>query len=493
MFEDRGDPAQLSDAALISALTAATRDEAARAAWRLALIAEVAGRQCDDEDEDFAHQVIDGWAFAKAQVGAACNVSAPAASKQMRIAQALRHRLPRTAAVFAQGAVSAAVIDTITWRTRLVEDADALALIDAAIAGEAREYGTKSETGLVGAVDVWVEKFDPVAVVRSKVAAKDVFVEFDDRDDPNGVASFWGRLRVTDKKALEQRLDDLAATVCSDDPRSVRERRADAMGALGVVGPQLERLTCQCGNADCAGSGKDPRSAAVTIYVLTDQVPAAEVETPSKRQPAACRAPASPGVMVGGGVIPAAMLADLAATGAKVKPLAEGADLGVEPRHDPSVKLTAFVRMRYLVCAFPGCGRPAHRCDLDHVVAWPGGATHPGNMAPLCREHHLVKTFCGWEPVLSSDGPVTWTAPTGHRYTKAAGASVLFPDNVICTAVPPPQPVTSTGGGDRGFMMPRRQRTRAQDWTQRIKAERARNAAALDLGRLAYEANPPPY
>lgn len=84
-----------------------------------------------------------------------------------------------------------------------MEDADALALIDAAIAAEASGYGTKSEAGLVGAVDVWVEKFDPAAVVRSRVAAKDIYVEFDDRDDPNGVASFWGRLRVTDKKALE--------------------------------------------------------------------------------------------------------------------------------------------------------------------------------------------------------------------------------------------------------------------------------------------------
>jgi len=41
-----------------------------------------------------------------------------------------------------------------------------------------------------------VEKFDPDAVIRSKRTAKDLYVEFDDKDDPNGVASFWGRLRV---------------------------------------------------------------------------------------------------------------------------------------------------------------------------------------------------------------------------------------------------------------------------------------------------------
>lgn len=48
MFEvDRAGLSELSDEALIAALTAATRDEAARAAWRLALVAEVTARECD--------------------------------------------------------------------------------------------------------------------------------------------------------------------------------------------------------------------------------------------------------------------------------------------------------------------------------------------------------------------------------------------------------------------------------------------------------------
>ncbi len=82
---DRVGLAGMSDEELISALTAATRAEAMAAADRLALIAEVTARQCDDEDEVTARQVIDGWAFAKAQVSAACNLSERAASTQMRI------------------------------------------------------------------------------------------------------------------------------------------------------------------------------------------------------------------------------------------------------------------------------------------------------------------------------------------------------------------------------------------------------------------------
>ncbi|MCX2711401.1 DUF222 domain-containing protein [Mycolicibacterium sp. J2] len=480
MFDEN--PARLSDEALISALTAATRAEAKAAAWRLVLVGEVTARQCDDEDDEFAHQVIDGWAWAKAQIGAACNLNPYAASKQMGIAVALRDRLPRTAAVFAAGAVSAVVVDAITWRTRLVQDADALALIDAAIAGEAAGYGARSETGLITAVDVWVEKFDPAAVLRSAVAAKDTYVEFDDKDDANGVASFWGRLRVTDKQALQRRLDGLAASVCARDPRTVRQRRADALATLGVVGPQLERLACMCGDPDCPGSGKDPRAAAVTIHVVTDHVPAAEqvgeVDT-AAATPAEVRPPAGPGVLFDGTVVPAGMVADLVSSGARVKPVAEIADLGAEPRHDPSEKLTAAVRARHLRCTFPGCGRAADTCDVDHVVAWPAGATHPGNLQPLCREHHLLKTFCGWTPQLASDGRVTWTAPTGHSYTKSVGASILG-CAVMRTEDPPARPVTRLAdNADRARMMPRRSRTRAQECAHRIKAERARNTAEL--------------
>ncbi|GAA2542235.1 HNH endonuclease signature motif containing protein [Mycolicibacterium diernhoferi] len=542
--------AGMSDEQLISALTDATRSEAMAAADRLALVAEVTARQCDDEDDVIAHQVVDGWAFAKAQVSAACNLSPHAASTQMRIGVALRDRLPRTAALFGSGAVSARVIGEITWRTHLVTDEDALALIDAAIAAEATEYGALSEAALIRAVDLWVEKFDPIAVIRSKAAAKDLYVEFDDRDDPNGVCSFWGRLRATDKQALQQRLNDLADTVCANDPRTVRERRADALGALGIVGPSLQRLTCRCGDPGCAGSGKDPRSMAVNIYMLADQVPgadarpapqtgpgptptgepgpegpepepepapgpdgperpAAQTPTPAESdptpavdpaahvpfnsRPVATFAGAGVGVMLDGTVIPAAMLADLIATGAKVRPLREVADLPTERQYRPSTALTAFVRMCSQTCSFPGCSKPAHRCDLDHLIPWPAGATHPGNLRPLCREHHLVKTFRsgpnGWTVKARPDGATEWTSPTGHTYVSTPGAAILFPHWNIHTTVPPPRHISLIHDDHSSAKMPTRQRTRAQDRAHRINAEHTRNATELALASAAKDHN----
>ncbi|WBP94631.1 DUF222 domain-containing protein [Mycolicibacterium neoaurum] len=140
----------------------------------------------------------------------------------------------------------------------------------AGIAGTAHQYGALSETALIRAVDFWVHKFDPIAVIRSKAAAKDRYIDFGDRDDPDGVVSFWGRMRTTDAAISDTRLNDLARGVCDADPRTVAERRADALAAV-LAG--ADRLTCLCGNPDCAGSGKDPRAGAVTIYVLTGQEP----------------------------------------------------------------------------------------------------------------------------------------------------------------------------------------------------------------------------
>ncbi|TQK27898.1 HNH endonuclease signature motif containing protein [Arthrobacter sp. SLBN-53] len=516
MFERAG-LSGLSDEALIAEVTDATRAEAAAAARRLAAIAEVTARHCEDEDESSALKLIDGWALAKAEISAACTLGARAASAQMRIAMALRDRLPRTAEVFTQGSVSAKVIAAICWRTQLVCDEEALALIDAGIAGTAHQYGALSENALIRAVDFWVHKFDPIAVIRSRAAAKDRYIDFGDNDDPDGVVSFWGRMRTTDAALSDTRLNDLANGVCDGDPRTVAERRADALAAV-LAG--ADRLTCLCGNQECTGSGKDPRAGAVTIYVLTGQEPdtgqgakpdtgptpddsgtqgpaapaepaptqfGAEPQPPSTPStPTAPAASTRPGVGAGitldGAIIPAHLLADLIAGGATVRPLSSTTNLGSEPRYRPSAKLAAYVRMTSMTCCFPGCGKPAQRCDLDHVTPWPAGATHPGNLRPLCREHHLLKTVkVGWTPKAHPDGTTEWTSPTGHRYTTMPLGPILFPHSSVDVEIPRARHITLIDHPDREPDIPRRQRTRQHDRDYRINAERARNAAAIAL------------
>lgn len=65
-------------------------------------------------------------------------------------------------------------------------------------------------------------------------------------------------------------------------------------------------------------------------------------------------------------------------------------------------------------CVFPGCGRHAQRCDLDHTHAWAeGGTTCVSNLRPLCEHHHRLKHLTTWR-VRPSPAGVVWTSPTGR-------------------------------------------------------------------------------
>jgi hypothetical protein len=510
------DPASLGDAELIDALRDKTREEAVAAAERLALIAAIVARHCDDEDDGIAHAVIDGWEYATADVCAACGLTKQAAAGQMRIAIALRDRLPKVGALLAAGEISARIAAAITWRTRLVIHDDALALIDAALAGIAPTLGALSQKNLEDSVDVWIEKFDPTAVSGARSAAQSRYLEFGGAEDPTGTTGVFGRLLATDAAILKARLAAIAATVCEADPRTKAQRLADALGVL-AADPHADRLPCLCGDANCAAAGKDPRAASVIVHVLTDappdastdrgpaepeprpdpapdsgsdgenpDPPAAAPSDPERRTPSygVAAATGSPAVLLGGGVVPAPLVSDLVAAGARVTTVSGVADLLAEPGYRPSARLTTWVRTRDLVCSFPGCNHPAHRCDLDHCVPWPAGATHPGNLSAKCRTHHLLKTFGGWDDCQHPDGTHTWISPTGHSYQTVPLSRILFPDRPLDTAPPPPPaPVVTTG--DRGLAMPRRRRTRAQAHTARIKAARRLNEHE--------NAQPPPF
>ncbi|MGB3322778.1 MAG: hypothetical protein WBB05_09205 [Mycolicibacterium fortuitum] len=113
-----------------------------------------------------------------------------------------------------------------------------------------------------------------------------------------------------------------------------------------------------------------------------------------------------------------------------------------------------------------------------HTTPWPAGPTHPGNLGPKCRTHHLIKTFeageNGWTDIQHPDGSHTWTSPTGNSYRTTPFSQILFPDWTTDTPTPPatPAPATTT---DRRIKMPLRQQTRQQSRAQRINTERRLN------------------
>jgi len=203
--------------------------------------------------------------------------------------------------------------------------------------------------------------------------------------------------------------------------------------------------------------------------------------------------PAPPAFVIGAGVMPAALL-PATAERATVREIGHPGDVAPEPQYRPSRALADFVRCRDLTCRWPGCDKPAYSCDLDHTVPWPVGPTHASNIKCYCRFHHLLKTFwCGvggWRECQLPDGTLILSAPTGHTYTTKPGCAQLFPTLCKPTATlwPPGDEPTVPPSGDRGTMMPKRRRTRAENLTRRIEAERR-----LNDEYVAERNRPPPF
>jgi hypothetical protein len=86
-------------------------------------------------------------------------------------------------------------------------------------------------------------------------------------------------------------------------------------------------------------------------------------------------------------------------------------------RYRPPRNLVHLIGVRQRTCSFPGCRRPARRCDLDHTVPYDqGGATCECNIAPLCRRHHQAKQAHGWRLTQDQPGVMTWRLPHQRSY-----------------------------------------------------------------------------
>lgn len=68
-------------------------------------------------------------------------------------------------------------------------------------------------------------------------------------------------------------------------------------------------------------------------------------------------------------------------------------------------------------CVFPGCGRAARECDIDHLTAWADrGTTDDDNLDPKCRHHHRLRHETRWDLDRAAGGDTAWISPLGGRY-----------------------------------------------------------------------------
>lgn len=483
----------------------------------------------------------DNWSAVCAQIGAAHAVTSGVVSGLLMDAVTLRERLPKVAAVFAEGLIAYRLVHLICTRTMLVKDVEALRALDSELADMLRTWGARSKDQTQSDIEALVLLHDPDAVRRSESGNRGNYVEVAS-DNATGNAYLTATVTATDGEAFDQRLDALARTVCARDPRDLDQRRAAAVGAMSFG---WDRLPCLCENDDCDAAAK-PAAGGVVIHVVArrealgldvdsgagptdsegprdgeptgdpddaepsdldpktdDSEPKPEPEPPrdliAQRRALVGKNPpllprpwysytltgligalkdgqgefcaVGPATILGGAVIPAPVAAQ-AAMHATITTLIHPGQAPPEPRYRPSRKLADFVRCRDQTCRFPGCTRPSTLTDIDHTIPYPYGPTCASNLACLCREHHLLKTFWpGWSNVQFPDGTIVWRDPDGNTATTYPGSRLLFPE--LCgptaefdvTRTPPPKHTA-------GLTMPKRPITRAVARRQRIDDER---------------------
>jgi len=444
---------QLSDDELIGFLDAARRGEAWQAAMVLAATAELDARRAGPGGREGEH--VDD------ELAAALTLTARGARAQLELSRQLE-RLPHTAGLLAAGIIDRARAAVIARQLGVLDDA-AAAAVDAVVAPRAGQMTTGMLSARCrGAADA----HDPQAALRRKQQAeKDARVECWAED--TGTAALSGRdLDRAAVIAADKSLDQAARWLRARGAEATMDQLRAAVFLARLTGQPLRTFLPPSpaapgtpGTAAGAGAGGGGGGAGLAgISGINLTVPLAtwlglaerpgqitgtgaagpaDADTCRTLADALARDPATrwcitvldrAGRAVGHGCAragpgppgtgPRAWLATI-----KITPIATGscAHRHQSAAYQPSPALRHRIKIRSPRCGFPGCRRPARRCDDDHTIPHHlGGRTCECNLHPLCRHHHQAKQAHGWHLAQPEPGILVWTTPSARQYTVTA-------------------------------------------------------------------------
>jgi hypothetical protein len=235
---------------------------------------------------------------------------------------------------------------------------------------------------------------DPEAFTeRAKAADKTRRAVYYAEDDAQGTTALTGP--AAKARAIYLALDTLAGPGHPDDPSSIDERRFDA--AFELARGVLERDDVP----------KRHRRFVSLGISMTREAALGLTETPAE--------------LAGYGPIPAYAARELFPSAEWRALLIDAATAHLtgmgSKTHDLSARAQDFVDLRDQTCSFITCDMPASRCDSEHAIPYPEGASNPTNCGPVSRRHHNAKTLGHWRMVRHPDGQVDWTSPLGFTYT----------------------------------------------------------------------------
>jgi hypothetical protein len=329
-------------------------------------------------------------------VGAALGLSSGSARVRVEGARRLTESLPRCRAAMAAGDLTLqhlwAIVEAIADL-----DADAIALVDERVASKIRGQSwsafrrTLRRAVLAAAPDL--------AEALHGSAADDRRVELSYYEN-DGMAEIRAVMTAVDAHTVWLGLNSAAdAARLADQAAGLDRRGIDACRADALC----EWAMAQLARPEAPTKHGRP----VEIQVVIDL-------------PSLLGLAENPAELNGFGPIPASIARELAVD-------AKWRRLVVEPVtghlldfgsvvYRPPQELADYIVARDRRCRFPGCNRKGAYCDIDHNDPAPHGPTSSHNCCCLCRRHHRLKTFGGWQVEMREDFTCVWTSPSGRRF-----------------------------------------------------------------------------
>lgn len=324
------------------------------------------------------------------------------------VARTLRERLPLLSAWFAEGDVS----------TQNAREAASIVIELSA------DLWAEFETRIMGAITLAPARFKARArAVREKLQAQTLTERHEAANahrgvwtevDRNGMGWLHAQLSAEKLAMVGAALDGIAFGLFteSDEQRTMAQLRADVLSDL-LTGKSSACISATCsgcteGTGGICTSGTCARAVVGVTVALT--IPVLSLLGHSDE----------PALLEGVGPIDIETARRLCATVPSITRLltdpVSGSILEMDPRqYRVPAALKRWLAILQVTCDFPGCGRRAAHCDLDHTRAWAdGGTTTADNLSHRCRTHHTMKHQTKWR-VEKPPGAerAVWTSPTG--------------------------------------------------------------------------------
>lgn len=239
-------------------------------AWSRYICAERVFRAVSDDDPEMDRRLLDDFALTAARLAAARRITKFASTTMLNESIAAVYRLPLTAECLRDGVISPRDFQLLVSYTHLIDGMPYADDVDEDLANELRYKKTWTPKRLKDTADRIIGRYDLDAVRRRRQAAKDDRACWS-RPRADGMAEIGATASAEEVALAMAAINALADSVCERDPRTVLQRRSDAL----ICRAQGVPFECRCGRENCDAApdanGVSEQSIKIVLHVIAER------------------------------------------------------------------------------------------------------------------------------------------------------------------------------------------------------------------------------